>query len=83
MSDFQINQQFTLITIPFRSFQILSDIEEQKACLKNIKDHLCRNGRLILHIFKPKGILEESWIYPERVQWEEIDPVTGARVVKT
>jgi hypothetical protein len=26
--------------------------------------------------------MDESWLYPEKVQWEELDPSSGAKVVK-
>jgi hypothetical protein len=37
-------------------------------------------GRFIMHVFKPRGVLDESWVQPESFDWEVIDPETGKRV---
>jgi hypothetical protein len=53
MRDFALSQAFTLVTIPFRAFQHLTTVEEQRACLEGIHRHLHTGGRLILDIFNP------------------------------
>ncbi len=53
MRDFDLGQTFKLITIPFRPFQHLIEIEEQIACLRCIHHHLADDGRLILDLFNP------------------------------
>jgi len=53
MRDFNLEQTFPLITIPFRAFQHLLTIEDQLACLHTIRRHLAPEGRLILDLFNP------------------------------
>jgi hypothetical protein len=30
-----------------------------------------------MHVFKPKGVFDESWVQPESFDWEVTDPETG------
>jgi SAM-dependent methyltransferase len=53
MRDFDLEQRFTLATIPFRPFQHLLTVEDQLACLATIRRHLVDGGRLILDVFNP------------------------------
>ena len=53
MRDFRINQEFALVTLPFRPFQHLLTVEDQVTCLTNIHRHLARGGRVILDLFNP------------------------------
>ena len=40
MRDFDLGQQFALVTLPFRPFQHLTSVEDQIACLTTIHRHL-------------------------------------------
>jgi len=53
MTDFDTGERYSLVTTPFRSFQHLITVEEQKACLKQTNRHLVPGGLLILDIFHP------------------------------
>jgi SAM-dependent methyltransferase len=53
MRDFDLGQIFKLITIPFRPFQHLIEIEDQIACLRCIHRHLADDGHFILDVFDP------------------------------
>ncbi len=53
MRTFRFNTKFSLIIIPFRSFLHNLTIEDQIKTLKNIKNHLAPNGKLILNFFYP------------------------------
>lgn len=56
MTDFQTGEVYSLVTIPFRPFQLLTSVEEQKACLNCVNKHLAPHGLLILdlfHVFPP------------------------------
>jgi len=53
MCDFQSNRRFDLVTIPFRPFQHLTEIEMQMACLRSTHRCLSDLGRLILDVFDP------------------------------
>jgi len=83
MSDFQLPIRFQLIFIPFRSFQLLTDPEQAAACLQRVHVHLADDGMFALHLFKPYGVLDESWICEEREDWSTIDPKTGVRIRRT
>lgn len=53
MRAFALRRQFELITIPFRPFQHLTTVDEQRACLQTIHAHLTLTGRLIIDLFNP------------------------------
>jgi SAM-dependent methyltransferase len=53
MRDFALRQQFRLATLPFRPFQHLTTVEDQRACLHTIYAHLQTGGRVILDLFNP------------------------------
>jgi SAM-dependent methyltransferase len=54
MTNFDLGRTFALVTIPFRPFQHLATVAEQKACLECIGRHLRPNGRLIFDVFNPR-----------------------------
>lgn len=83
MCDFDIDEKFSLIFIPFRSFQVLTRAEQQKSCFERVRKHLAGNGRFIINVFKPYSFLDESWITPETFRWEVNDPETGNKVKRT
>ena len=53
MRAFDLGQTFKLITIPFRPFQHLIEVEDQIACLRCIHQHLAGDGHFILDLFNP------------------------------
>ncbi len=53
MTDFSTGEKYLLVTIPFRAFQHLISVEEQKACLNCVSQHLVREGLLIIDVFHP------------------------------
>jgi SAM-dependent methyltransferase len=53
MRQFDLGRRFGLVTIPFRPFQHLITVEEQRACLACIHGHLIEGGRLVLDLFNP------------------------------
>jgi SAM-dependent methyltransferase len=53
MRDFSLGQTFALVTLPFRSFQHLESVDEQRAALATIRRHLASGGRLVLDLFNP------------------------------
>ncbi|MCK6472882.1 MAG: class I SAM-dependent methyltransferase [Planctomycetes bacterium] len=61
MRAFELNERFSLATIPFRPFQHLLTVPEQRACLQSIRKHLLPGGRLILDVYDPnlKLLLDE------------------------
>ena len=53
MRNFDVATTFTLVTLPFRSFQHLTTVEDQLSALASIRRHLVEGGRLILDVFNP------------------------------
>ncbi len=53
MRDFRLGTSFALVMLPFRPFQHLTTVEDQRACLSTIHGHLNSKGRLILDLFNP------------------------------
>ena len=53
MVDFNIDERFSLVTIPFRPFQHLISTQEQRGCLHCVHRHLDPGGLLILDLFHP------------------------------
>jgi SAM-dependent methyltransferase len=53
MRNFDLAQRFSLVTLPFRPFQHLTTVEDQRSCLASIHRHLDEAGRLILDLFNP------------------------------
>jgi SAM-dependent methyltransferase len=54
MTAFDLKTRFALVTIPFRPFQHLVTVTEQKACLSCIHQHLQAKGRLVFDVFNPR-----------------------------
>ncbi|HJZ12725.1 MAG TPA: class I SAM-dependent methyltransferase, partial [Acidobacteriota bacterium] len=53
MDDFHYDRKFSVIYIPFRSFQHLMKVEQQLSCLQLVRDHLNEDGVFILDVFAP------------------------------
>lgn len=53
MREFDLGEQFSLVTMPFRPFQHLQTVEEQLSCLHAVHKHLEPGGKLILDLFNP------------------------------
>ncbi|MBD2848497.1 class I SAM-dependent methyltransferase [Paenibacillus sp. IB182496] len=61
MTDFALAQAFRLILIPFRSLQLLESDAQVLQCLACARRHLEQHGRLIVHVFKPRGPMGAAW----------------------
>ncbi|MBE7491807.1 MAG: class I SAM-dependent methyltransferase [Planctomycetes bacterium] len=53
MRRFALKQTFPLVVIPYRAFQHLLDVRDQRACLECCREHLTRQGRLVINLFDP------------------------------
>lgn len=53
MTDFNTGEIYSLVTVPFRPFQHLISVDEQKACLHCVNRHLVPQGLLIFDLFHP------------------------------
>src|SRR5690242_13252024 len=67
MADFTLDERFALAIIPFRAFQALMTVEDQRRSLGCIHRHLKPDGRLIVDIFDPRlDLLLEQRFVPQR-----------------
>ena len=81
MRRFSLQQRFPLIIIPFRSFQLLLSVADQRQALECIREHLAPGGRAVIDLFVPDGerILRDPGL---RVFGREgIDPATGHKLL--
>ncbi|MDD5288773.1 MAG: class I SAM-dependent methyltransferase [Dehalococcoidales bacterium] len=53
MTNFTTSEEYNLVTIPFRPFQHLITVDEQKACLGCIHKHLDKKGILVFDVYHP------------------------------
>jgi SAM-dependent methyltransferase len=53
MTEFDTGEMYDLITVPFRAFQHLMSVGEQKSCLICVKRHLTPQGHLVIDVFHP------------------------------
>jgi SAM-dependent methyltransferase len=53
MKNFSLNKKFNLVIIPYRAFLHMLTEEDQLKTLQNIKNHLNKNGKLIIHSYCP------------------------------
>lgn len=70
MDEFHYERKFSLIYIPFRSFQHLLTTESQMRCLQLVREHLKDNGTFILDVFAP-NIERLSHYGKKKEQWEK------------
>jgi len=83
MRDFDLGQTFNLITIPFRPFQHLIEVEDQIACLRCIRRHLADDGRFILDLFNPSlPIMAREVTGEEQGDEPEFTMPDGRRVLR-
>ncbi len=82
MADFNLNKKFSLIISPFRAFQALTDDFDISNALSLIYNHLTDDGLFIINVFRPYEVMNESWCYTEKIQWE-LDDENGNHIVKT
>ena len=77
MAKLAMEQRFGLILIPFRSFLMLLTVEEQRACLVRIRDHLVDGGRLAFNVFNPDPVGMAIWIADKQDMWRRRRPEPG------
>ncbi|MBL4716558.1 MAG: class I SAM-dependent methyltransferase [Bacteroidia bacterium] len=51
--DFELNQKFSVIFLPFNSICHLHDFESIASCFSCVKKHLKPDGRFVIDVFKP------------------------------
>ncbi|MBL76202.1 MAG: hypothetical protein CL763_04715 [Chloroflexi bacterium] len=53
ITNFELAERFPLIILPYRSFQSLLNVDDQKRALRNIRKHLTSEGLLVMDTFNP------------------------------
>ena len=53
MRDFEVDREYALIIVPFRSFLHLVELEDQRSALRQFHDALAPDGELIIAVFAP------------------------------
>jgi len=81
MTNFHLDDQFSLVIIPFRPFQHLIDITDQMACLRCINQHLEDGGRLIFDLFQvdPRKLFGPGFTDQESEDFAWIDIPEGKK----
>lgn len=83
MCSFNLGEQFSLVTMPFRPFQHLQTVEEQVACLNAIHRHLAPGGGLILDLFNPSlKMITSDFTEQEYGDEPEFTMADGRRVLR-
>src|SRR6185369_17048083 len=81
MQSFEAPGRFSLVLIPARAFQHLTEPADQRACLERVRRSLRPGGLLALDLFDPRldAVAGEPPLTPPR---EAMDPATGRRFVR-
>jgi SAM-dependent methyltransferase len=84
MRDFDLGRRFDLVTIPFRGFQHLLPVADQRQALSRIRQHLVPGGRFVLDLFNPSlpFLGDERWLVQPLVEPAFIMP-DGRSVVRS
>jgi SAM-dependent methyltransferase len=78
MQQFEAPGRYSLVLIPARAFQHLTDPADQRQCLERVRTSLRPGGLLAMNLFDPK--LESVVGTPARTPAREaVDPQTGRR----
>lgn len=82
--NFDLEEQYDLITMPFRPFQHLIEVEDQLACLAAVRRHLAPDGRFVFDLFNPSipGLADQSKLEHAQVE-DEVTMPDGRRFVRS
>ena len=85
MSNFDLNEKFDTILIPYNAFLHVLKLQDVQSCLKCVRKHLSSNGKFILDIVHPTlKQLSKLYLYPDKVVSSVFeDPESNQTVVVT
>lgn len=83
MTKYNSDKKFSLIMIPFRAFQLLTEESQQKTFLELVRRQLSNDGIFIINAYRPYGFLDESWVQDEKEDWVIYDHATKRNVRRT
>jgi SAM-dependent methyltransferase len=84
MADFNLGRKFGLILVPFRAFQHLMTVEDQRACLLSVAQHLLPAGRFVHNLFDPRleSIVQSTQTGPRWILDHECVDQASGRVLR-
>jgi ubiquinone/menaquinone biosynthesis C-methylase UbiE len=80
MTQFQLDEKFRLIVIPFRAFHHLLETRQQISCLEAIKKHLAPKGKFIVDFFQTDAARMHDPSYKKELLIAEYDMPGNGRV---
>jgi len=83
MTEYKTDKKYSLIIIPFRAFQLLTEDHQQKQFLEYVHAQLADDGIFIINTYRPYGKLDETWVQDETEDWIVHDPITNHKVRRT
>jgi SAM-dependent methyltransferase len=83
MRAFDLDRRVALITMPFRGFQHLLTVDDQRRALASLRRHLLPGGRLVFDVFNPSLPMlgDDRWLLRPLVEPPFTTP-DGRRVVR-
>jgi SAM-dependent methyltransferase len=85
MRNFELPERFGLVIIPYRAFQHVMTVDDQKSCLTCIRRHLRDGGRLVFNVFNPDLVAMGRWMSDLQGDWrlwrDSTDQSTGRRIL--
>lgn len=78
MRDFELEQKFRLAILAYNTFMLLVNREEQESALRQIRNHLADQGKLIIDLFVPR----EHNLTKKEYQSPKYDPVKGRTFIR-
>lgn len=79
MTKYKENKKYSLIIVPFRAFQLLTEKSQQQQFLMSVKELLDDNGVFVMNTYRPYGVLDETWVQREKEDWVVTD---AAKIVR-
>lgn len=83
LSDFVLNKIYSLIILPWRSFQYITDLNDAKLCLTNTVKHMDKQSIFILSIFNPNANYNKDWLGKTHVAYEYIDDQKNLHITRS
>jgi SAM-dependent methyltransferase len=85
MRAFDLPERFGLVIIPYRAFQHMITVDDQRTCLGCIRWHLRDDGRLAFNLFNPDLVAMGRWLSDFQGDWriwhDSTDERTGQRTI--
>jgi SAM-dependent methyltransferase len=84
MRTLDLSRTFELVVLPFRSFQHLLNVDDQRTALAALRRHVSPGGRLVLDLFNPSLPLlaDERWLSTPLVE-PAVVLADGRRMVRS